>query len=158
MKVDFLKIKRRGNVRRGFSLLDVVIASVVLLIAIIGTAAYRYYSTLDGRKAAMQTSAARIAETLYESWRGVQGASTYNPTSYTWANMTITAGSGPTAPSGFTALNSYAITTNTYSYTATLSYQTVSTGLMALNVIVAWPTSGTGTANNSYTLTSYTLH
>jgi Tfp pilus assembly protein PilV len=154
------KVKKRGwrTNRNGFSLLDVVIASVVLIIAILGTASYRYYSSIDQRKAAMQTSAVRAAQLLYESWRGVQGAATYNPTAYTWADMTISVGSGPTIPSGFTSLGSYAISTNDFNYTASLSWQNVSSGLRAVNVTIAWPTSGSGTPDNSYTLTSYTLY
>lgn len=143
---------------KGFSLLDVIFVSVVLLIAIVGTSFYRYYSALDQRKAAMQTSAARTALLLCESWRGLQGATTFNPTTWNLSDISISAGSGPAVPSGFTALNSYAITTNNFNYTATLSWQDVSTGLRALNVTIAWPTSGSGTPNNSYTLTSYTLY
>jgi Tfp pilus assembly protein PilV len=142
----------------GFSLLDVIIASVVLLIAIVGTCSYRYYSALDQRKAAMQTSAARAALLLCESWRGLQGATTCNPTTWNLSGVAISAGTGPAVPSGFTTLNSYAITTNNYNYTATLSWQDISAGLRALNVTIAWPTSGFGTANNSYTLTSYTTY
>jgi Tfp pilus assembly protein PilV len=158
MKKVFLKKTRLSRCRRGFSLLDVVIASTVLLIAIVGNSAYRYHSTLDERKAALQTSAARAAQLLYESWRGVQGAATYNPTAYTWADMTIFAGTGPTVPEGFTSLGSYAISANDFNYNATLSWQDVSTGLRAINVTIAWSTSGSGTANNAFTLTSYTLY
>jgi Tfp pilus assembly protein PilV len=158
MKIKPSKIVQRGKCRRGFSLLDVVIASTVLLIVISGTSAYRYHSALDQRKAAMQITAARASQLLCESWRGVQGAATYNPTAYTWADMTISVGTGPAVPSGFTALNSYAISSNNFNYTATLSWQNVSTGLRAVNITIAWPTSGTGTANNSYTLTGYTLY
>jgi Tfp pilus assembly protein PilV len=153
--------KKRGWCSKcnGFSLLDVVIASTVLLIVIVGTCAYRYHSTLDGRKAAMQTSAARIAEMLYESWRGVQGAATYNPTAYSSTTMTIGAAtSGPDVPAGFTKLNNYTVTADNFSYSATLSWQNISAGLRVLNVAIAWPTSGSGTPDNSYTLTSYTLY
>ncbi|MDO8303908.1 MAG: hypothetical protein Q7T18_11765 [Sedimentisphaerales bacterium] len=153
-----IKFSKKVEYRRGFSLLDVIIASVVLLIAILGTASYRYNSALDGRKAAMQTSAARAALLLCESWRGLKGDATCNPTAWNLSGITISAGSGPAVPSGFTALNSYAITTNNYNYTATLSWQNISTGLRALNITLAWPTSGTGTPNNSYTLTSYTVY
>lgn len=158
MKVKFLK--KIGQKRSGFSLIDAMIASLILLVAIIGSMSYRYSSKLDERKANMQASAARIAVTLYEGWRGLNGAAAYNPTSYTWPDMTISAGQGPANPADFTKLNSYVIKTNEYNYTATLSRQNVtgSPGLRALNVIVAWPTSGSGTANNSFTLTSYTTY
>jgi len=158
MKTNLLKPIKPSRCRRGFSLLDVIIASVVFLTAILGTASYRYYSTLDERKAAMQTSAARAGLLLCESWRGLRGATTCNPTTWNLSGVYISAGSGPSAPSGFTTLNSYTLTTNTFAYTATLSWQNLSTGLRALNVTIAWPTSGSGTPNNSYTLTSYTLY
>ena len=159
-KMKRYSAKKRGcrSKRSGFSLLDVIVASVVLLIAILGTASYRYNSALDERKAAMQTSAARAALLLCESWRGLQGVTTCNPTAWNLSGVAISAGSGPAVPSGFTSLNSYRIATNTYTYTATLSWQNVSTGLRALNVTLAWPTSGAGTPNASYTLTSYTQY
>jgi len=152
--------KKRGwrSKRNGFSLLDGIIAIVVLLIAILGTASYRYHSALDERKAAMQTSATRVALLLCESWRGVQGATTCDPTTWDLSGVTISVGSGPAVPSDFTSLNSYRITTNNYTYTATLAWQNISAGLRALNVTLAWPTSGTGTANTSYALTSYTQY
>jgi Tfp pilus assembly protein PilV len=156
MKNSFAKTIRHNRCRRGFSLLDVIIASVVLIIAILGTTSYRYHSALDERKAAMQTAAARVALLLCESWRGVHGDTTCNPTAWNLYGVSISAGSGPAVPSGFTSLNSYAITTNNFNYTATLSWQNISTGLRVLNITIVWPTSGTGTPNNSYILTSYT--
>jgi Tfp pilus assembly protein PilV len=158
METNFFKRTRHCRNRRGFSLLDVIIASVVLIIAILGTASYRYHSALDERKAAMQTSAARVAMLLCESWRGVQGNTTCNPTAWNLSGVSISAGSGPAVPSGFTALNSYAITTNNFNYTATLSWQNISTGLRALNITIAWPISGSGMPNKSYILTSYTSY
>jgi Tfp pilus assembly protein PilV len=160
MKASLSVKTGRCRKHRGFSLLDVIIASVVLLIAIVGTCSYRYHSKIDQRKAKLQTSAARIAELLYENWRGASGASTYNPTAYTWPDMTISASSGPTTPTGFTKLNSYAIATNNFNYNATLSWQNISgsTGLRALNATVEWSTSGSETADSSFSLTSYCLY
>lgn len=151
------KNRGSGSKCNGFSLLEVITASIVLVITVVGTSSYSYYSALDQRKGAMQTSAARTALLLYESWRGLQGATTYNPTTWNLSGVSISAGSGPAAPSGFTALGSYSITTNNFTYTATLSWQDISAGLRALNVIIAWSTSGSSTPDNSYTLTSYTL-
>ena len=158
MKTKFSKNFKRS--RSGFSFIDAIIASTVLLITIIGSMSYRYHSKLDERKAKMQSSAAQIAVTLYEAWRGVHGGPAYNPTDYTWSDMTIAAGAGPEHPEDFTKLNSYSVTTNDFDYTATLSWQNVagSPGLRALNVIVEWPTSGSGENDNTFTLTSYTTY
>ena len=50
-----------------------MVAVTILLIALIGTSTFRYAAALDGRRAGTQTTAARVALTLCESWRGVKG-------------------------------------------------------------------------------------
>lgn len=65
---------------RGYSLVDIMIAVVVLEVAVIGTSSYRYYSVLDERKAAAEVTAAGTAALLLESWRGVRKSNTLEAT------------------------------------------------------------------------------
>jgi Tfp pilus assembly protein PilV len=156
--------------RRGVSLVGTMIAVAILLIALIGTSTFRYAAALDGRRADAHTTAARIALTLCESWRGVRGASTYNPTVLLGSGLQIAVGEGPVKPEDFTLLGSYTIKfvddAGVNDYRATLSWKDVQPGLRALNVIVAWAsrenadasttkTSG-ATTDKSFGLTVYT--
>jgi len=141
----------------GISMIDTMIAVVLLAIAVIGTSSYRYYVALDSRKAASQTSAASVALLLCESWRGVKGAETYDPITHlssdldlvitqSTANVMSELGIGHTIvavqSAAFTPLGYYAVVSQDINYYAMLSWKDVSVGLRALNVIVAWPQQG----------------
>ena len=148
--------------RRGFSLVGVMIAMTILLAALIGTSNFRYYSTLDAQKAAAKITAARVGLMLCENWRGLGGTETYDPATYLGTALTITPSAGPDKPGDFTLLGSYTITLNGANYYITLSWKDVSTGLRALNIIVAWAqrTQGTSSLNDadkSFKLTTYVL-
>jgi len=78
------------------------------------------------------------------------------------SDLTITASSGPAEPTDFTLLGSYTVTVNGANYYITLSWKDVSTGLRALNVVVAWAqrTQGVSSLNDadkSFKLTTYAL-
>ncbi len=153
---------RKIRCRRGFSLVSVMIAIVIILAALIGTSNFRYYSTLDAQKAAAKITAARIGLMLCENWRGIGGVETYDPATSLGSALTITASTGPDKPEDFTLLGSYTITVNEAHYYITLSWKDVSTGLRALNIIVAWAqrTQGVSSLNDadkSFKLTTYTL-
>ena len=156
--------------RRGVSLVSTMVAVAILLIALIGTSTFRYAAALDERRADAHSTAARIALTLCESWRGVRGDQTYNPTILLGSGLQVAASEGPVKPEDFILLGSYTITfsddAGVNDYKATLSWKDVQPGLRALNVIVAWAsrekavdntskTSG-ATADKSFVLTVYT--
>ncbi len=149
--------------RRGFSLLSIMIATVILLAALIGTSNFRYFSSLDAQKAAAKITAARIGLMLCESWRGLGGTETYDPAAHFGSTLTITQSSaGPDKPEDFTLLGNYTVTLNGANYYMTLSWKDVSTGLRALNIIVAWAqreqgTSSLSDADKSFKLTTYAL-
>jgi len=128
---------------KGFSLIEVMVAILILSIAVIGTSGYRYYTALDARKADMQATAARVALMLCESWRGVKGDENYDPASHFGSELQITTidDSDVTyvAPSGFTVLGYYQILLNNFPCHMTMSWQDVASGLRALNIIVTWP-------------------
>ena len=63
----------------GVSLVEVIVATCVLIIVFMGHSKYRCYATLDARKATMQTAAARAALLFCESWRAVGGIDAFDP-------------------------------------------------------------------------------
>jgi len=153
-----IKIRRR----RGFSLVSVMIAMAILLAALIGTSNFRYYSALDAQKAAAKITASRIGLMLCENWRGLGGTETYDPATSLGSALTITPSTGPAKPEDFTLLGSYTVTLNGANYYITLSWKDVTTGLRALNIIVAWAqreqgTSSLNDADKSFKLTTYAL-
>ncbi len=149
--------------RRGFSLVSIMIATVILLAALIGTSNFRYYSTMDAQKAAAKITAARIGLMLCENWRGLKGVDTYEPATSLGSALTITQSTiGPDKPVDFTLLGSYTVTLNGANYYITLSWKDVSTGLRALNIVVAWAqrpqgVSSLNDADKSFKLTTYAL-
>jgi len=156
----------KRNRRRGVSLVGTLVAVVILLIALIGTSSFRYYAALDGRRADAQTTAARIALMLCESWGGINGDATYNPVTHLSSDLAITASSSIVAakPSDFNLLGAYTILFDddrgVNKYMATLSWKDLKPGLRALNVNVAWAqreqvVNDSG-VDRSFSLTIYT--
>jgi prepilin-type N-terminal cleavage/methylation domain-containing protein len=154
-----MKSKERKAARTGFSIVEVVVAIVVIAVAVVGTSGFRYHSTLDWRRAERHTIAARVALLLSESWRGDRGRETYDPVSHLSSNLDIEAGEGPDAPTGYTALGSYTVTVNAMTCYATMAWQDTD-DLRTLNVQVVWSQRGEGDggindADKSFALTTY---
>ena len=55
-----MKAKRR-KFRSGLTFIEILLASAILLIAVVGTAAFRYNAALGARKADIRSTAARTA-------------------------------------------------------------------------------------------------
>jgi hypothetical protein len=139
-----------------------MIAITILVAALIGTSNFRYYSALDSQKAEAKIAASRIGLLLCESWRGLGGTETYDPVAYLSSDLTITTSSGPDEPGDFTLLGNYTVTVNNANFYITLSWKDVSTGLRALNIIVAWAQQQQGQssfndADKTFKLTTYAL-
>lgn len=148
--------------RQGFSLVSIMIAMTILIAALIGTSNFRYYSAMDARKAEAKITASRIGLMLCENWRGLGGTSTYDPVAFLSSELNIAASSGPTQPSGFTLLGSYTVTVNDVNFYITLSWNDVSPGLRALNIIVSWAQrelgqSSLSDADKVFQFTTYVL-
>jgi type II secretory pathway pseudopilin PulG len=153
---------KKGKSRGAFTILEIMIAITIFIVAALGTSAYRYGAALNARRADLQTSAVRTAVLLCESWNGTGGAASFHPAETFGKELTISEGDGPEEPDGFTLLGSYEIFVEgtEYYYYATLSWQNIGTDLRALSVIVNWDQSGQDTgsfvnANKSYRLTTY---
>ena len=128
----------------GLTLVETAIATVILLIAILGACAFRYNAALCARKADKQAVAARTALLLCEGWRAASDANSFDPTELGKglpSELSIeVSGNGPDVPPGFTALGSYTIVADKAKYYASLSwkYGSESPSLRILNVDVAW--------------------
>jgi hypothetical protein len=148
--------KRRKH-HAGLTFVEIMIATVVLLLAVMGTSAFRYSAALSARQADLQATAARTALLLCESWRGASDPCTFDPRNQpdegifdesvfaireTYASIQV--------PEGFTVLGTYRIAVNGVHYYTVLSWKDVSDGLRALNVVVAWDTRGSGSDNYWY--------
>jgi len=140
-----------------------MIATVILVVAILGTSNFRYYCVLDTQKAAARTTAARMGLMLCESWRGLGGDETYDPATYFGSEMTIAQSiAGPSKPADFTLLGKYTVALNSATYYTTLSWKDIGTGLRALNVVVVWAQRPQGAsisfsdADKTFKLTTYT--
>jgi hypothetical protein len=163
--------KNRIRFRSGTTLVSSLIAVAIIIIAVIGTSNFRYYTALDSRKATARTESARIALLLCESWRGMQGDLTFNPVTALGSDLTISDNEGPEVPDGFTTQGSYLIILDDnlqdedeyhISYYTTLSWKDIQPGLRALHVTVAWARQDSGeggleSADESFSLTIYTL-
>ena len=156
-------LANRGKQPKGLSLVETMVAIVILSIAVIGASGYRYYAALDTRKADMRMTAARVALLLCESWRGLKGDETYDPTVHLGSELLITVADSndfaPDEPNDFTKLGSYAVLMNGVPCYTTMSWQDISAGLRALNVVIAWPPRTTWTDSvdsKLFKLTTYT--
>jgi len=134
--------RKTKKVRSGVSLIEAMSAILVLSIAVIGASSYRYYNALDVRKADAHITAARIGYLLCESWRGLQGADTYDPIAHLGSDLAITASKNPDAPEGFTLLGTYKVLLNDVHYDIVLSWQDGGSGLRALNIVLFWTLRG----------------
>ena len=133
-----------------FTLVEIMLSVAVLLIALIGTAGYRYQSALDSQKSRLHINAARVGLSLSESWRGLKGSQSYDPAVHLGSDLSIAenvpleaawgTSVGVTASTeGFQLLGVYTITSDGVDYHAILSWKDVSTGLRALSIVVTWP-------------------
>ena len=134
----------RDSCRRtpcGVTLVEVMVAIVVIAVAVIGAMGYRYYCALDARKADVQITAARVALLLLEGWNGAGGGLDYDPEAAQFNSTELPVSSeegSPAVPDGFKGLGSYHIVANRVNYYATLSYKDTTDGPRVLNVSIAW--------------------
>ena len=101
-KTDMRKTGK--NPTYGLTLIEVMIAIVIIIVAVLGSVLYRYHSALGARKADVNMTAARIGLLLLETWEGSGGGLDYNPVTIFNSQLTISNDSGPDFPSGFTKL------------------------------------------------------
>jgi Tfp pilus assembly protein PilV len=160
-----LHIKRFGH---GLSLIEVMVAVVILLAAVIGATRYQYYTVLDAKKADLHMEATRLAVTMLEGWKGTGGEMTFDPLTnfgngYTpdfKTNLVLEKVSDGVVPMGMdSCIGEYCITGDRATYLVTLSRIDVDMPddlPAALNVSVKWGQHGhDNNPDKSFSLTSY---
>lgn len=157
--------EKRPVCRQGVTLIEVLVSSVVLLVAFLGTIVFRYNAVLGARKADLHAAAANNALLLSEAWRAASDPEVFDPTSLSDARELLIepAKEGPPVPDGFVPLGTYAIIADDVRYLTALSwgYDPAAVPLRTLNVAIAWqPQTSTSPANDSigkvFTLNAYT--
>ena len=152
---------------RGATLVEIMIATVVVLVVVMGIMGYRYYSALDAKKAEVRAAAGRISLLLLEGWKGTGGATDYDPESAFESEFLISLSAiGPSVPTDFSGtffnlLNSYEIIIDNVYYYTTLAYlDETATEPQMLNICTAWrhnyQQGSVSDTDKSVRLTTYT--
>lgn len=113
---------RRG-IRHGFTLVEVMVSILLITIVVLAALGARYLAVKQARRADAYNTAGRLGLLLLEGWRSTGIHSAYDPVTRFSGQMTITGGAtGPTAPTGFTTLDTYHVVQDNVNYYATLAY------------------------------------
>ncbi len=72
---------RRNRSASGVTLVEVAVASVVLVVTALGALRYQYYAVTQSQIAQAQIAATHTAHLLLEDWKSTGGSADYNPTS-----------------------------------------------------------------------------
>lgn len=130
---------------RGMTLIEIMIATVVVLVVVTGIMAYRYYSALDAKKAEVRAIAGRASLLLLEGWKGSGGATDYDPELVFASEFPISVSVfGPEIPTDYTGtlfnlLGTYEIIIDDVYYYTTMAYlDETTTEPQTLNICTAW--------------------
>jgi Tfp pilus assembly protein PilV len=164
------------QIRKGFTVVEAMTAITMLALIVLGSALYRYWSSLDSRKAMAQATANRTGLFLLEAWRGSTDPNSFNPVSLKTSAMNIgNPTQGPTDPNMTSLLsgtnNALPVTVNGVSYFAALYWKNEMTywdafyskwvKLRNFEVIIAFPAAGGAstysTSLKQIKLTSYRM-
>lgn len=135
----------------GLTLIEVMVAAVVLVVAALGALRCQYYAAGHGRIARAQIAAARTAQLLIEDWKSTGGSLDYDPSILGLGfSEPLTIPEGFTTPSGLgTALHDavHAITLDGTSMLVMLKYLDVTendqaAALRQLGVVVRFADGG----------------
>jgi prepilin-type N-terminal cleavage/methylation domain-containing protein len=127
------------RLRAGVSLLEVLVAMVVLSVGMLGASGFRYYTAIQSKRAQASFNAIRAAQALLDTWCGLYGDEGYLPENHLSPLLTVSPSvSGPVAPTGYTILGTYEVLVDDVTYYATLSYNDFESGYRTLNIVIAW--------------------
>lgn len=144
----------------GFSIVEAIVATIIIAIAVLGTMSLRYQSRLDNRRAEVGMAASRLGLMLAETWRGEGGNAAFDPIVTFGSDINIETAAGPNEPGGFTPIGTYHAVLNNIDCYTTLSYKDIYADFRALNVIVAWEQrgaiqAGSDMSDKAFALTVY---
>lgn len=135
------RVKPAPRAVLGFSLVEVMISVLIVMVLVAGVMGYQYRSTHDVKLAEVQAAAARLSMMLLEGWKGVDGISGFDPVS-TFTELQIeSALSGPAVPNdaALTVLDYYEIQDEDVCYYVALAWaQADDQRPRLLHVTTAW--------------------
>jgi Tfp pilus assembly protein PilV len=70
----------KGSRRDGFSLVEVMISVLIIIIVALGTLSFQYHGIKHSRSSEAQIAAARLGQLLIEDWKSTDAKATYDPT------------------------------------------------------------------------------
>lgn len=135
---------QRGRSLRAFTVLEVVISILIIMVLVNGVLGYQYFSTRDVRLSEVQASAARLGLLLLESWKGSGGDGGFDSVLQFGTELDIEAvADGPAVPedpeAAFVKTGSYGVQFETTYFFVTLSKaEATEQKPPILNAVVAW--------------------
>jgi hypothetical protein len=159
-----IRIQKAGRFNRasGVTLIEVMVATAILIITIAGISGYRYCSSLNAHCSEKQITAARVGQLLCGSWAGVKGTEIFDLKAFLGPDLLIETLDTPTnPPHAFVSLGRYRITIEGFAYDCELAWNDVSSDLRALWIRVGWdwrqedPTSPNNALKKSFTIITY---
>ena len=131
--------------RRGFTLLELIIAAVIVGILSVGALGYEYHAMRNVRHAEVQVMASQVGKTILDVWKGLRGVNYYDPATLLGTKLAISSSAiGPTPGADsdgglFTTLGRYQVVSDAVTFYVTCSYKEPSVlNPKTLNVAVAW--------------------
>lgn len=135
-----MRFRTRNN--RGATLIEVMVAALVLMIIFIGVLSYLYFCAMNARRADVQVRAGRLGLLLLEGWKTVEGNANYDVVS-NFDELPLGDFDNPGTLPDIPALpnllqgRSYRINIDGVNYFVKLSYDDTSAP-RTLNAAVAW--------------------
>lgn len=121
------------------TLIEVMVSILLITIVVVAALGARYLAVKQARRADAYNTAGRLGLLLLEGWRSTGEPRDYDPEARFSGQMTITGGAtGPTAPTGFTALDTYHVVQDNVNYYATLAYDEPADAPAVLHVTVGF--------------------
>ena len=70
---------KRAKYRSAMTLVEVMVATAILVVAVVGSLSYEYYAFKNTQIASAQITATRTAQLLLEDWMSTGGSEDYDP-------------------------------------------------------------------------------
>ncbi len=136
---------------KGFTLIEIMVAMVIVTIAALGTMGYQYYAVSQQRLANAEMNATRIGQLVLEDWKSavIQGmGATYDPSALQMGVTKI-------------STDRYSITVDSLPMRLYLQLSTVSGNLKQIKVTLSWRkdylSGSTGSDDPSIVLVTYAM-
>jgi hypothetical protein len=149
----------------GVTLIEVMVASLAVLVVAIGAMNFQYYCALDARRADVKVTAGRLGLLLLEGWNLASGSNTYYPLGpLNRPEFTIIDPEDNDGVDGFSdELGRFIVKVNSIGveYHVTLSYSDPAAGPRKLNASIAWHSNSEETEfspRNKVSLTTYLFY